>query len=145
MARMKLELPDHFHFRTEVEVLAEHLHLGLHLGNASLFTMLNEARIAFFVSLGWSEVDVEGAGTIMADAVVVYKAESHQGDTLRIEMTAGDFSRTGCDLFYRVTDAGTGAEVARAKTAIGFFDYGTRKIVPVPAGFRKRFAEDPQG
>jgi len=27
---------------------------------------------------------------------------------------------------------------------IGFMDYGTRKVVPVPAGFRKRFEEGPQ-
>ena len=140
MARIKLELPDHFHFRTEVLVQEQHLHRGLHLGSATLFTLLNEARIAFFVSLGWSEVDVDGAGTIMSDAVVVYKAESFLGDTLSIEMTAGDFSRTGCDLYYRVANARTGAEVARAKTAIGFFDYASRKIVPVPEGFRKRFA-----
>jgi 4-hydroxybenzoyl-CoA thioesterase len=136
---MKLELPEQFGFRTEIEVLEKHLHLGLHLGSATLFTLLNDARIAFFVALGWSEVDVEGAGTIMSDAVVLYKAESFQGDTLRIEMTAGEFSRTGCDLFYRVTNARTGAEVARAKTAIGFMDYATRKVVAVPAGFRKRF------
>ena len=122
-----------------MRILESHLHRGIHLGNATLFGLINEARMAFFESLGYSEVDVEGAGTIMADAVVVYRAESFEGDTLRFEVTAGEFSRMGCDLFYRVSHAGTGAEVARAKTAIGFLDYGTRRLLPVPAGFRNRF------
>ena len=141
MARIKLELPDQFPFRTEVAILESHIYRGIHLGNATLFALINEARIAFFESLGYSEVDVEGAGTIMSDAVVIYRAESFQGDVLRFEVTAGDFSRTCCDLFYRVSNAATGGEVARAKTAIGFLDYATRKVRPVPAGFRNRFPD----
>jgi hypothetical protein len=56
-------------------------------------------------------------------------------------VTAGDFSRIGCDLFYRVTNVKTGNEVARAKTAIGFFDYGARKLASVPEGFRSKFSQ----
>jgi len=73
--------------------------------------------------------------------VIVFKAEAFAGDTLAFEVTAGEFSRIGCDLFYRVTNTRTGVEVARAKTAIGFFDYGARKLVAVPDGFRSRFVE----
>ena len=62
------------------------------------------------------------------------------GDELAFEVTAGDFTRVGCDLFYKVTNSRTGAEVARAKTAIGFLDYEARKILPVPDGFRKKFS-----
>jgi hypothetical protein len=29
--------------------------------------------------------------------------------------------------------------VARAKTGIAFFDYGKRKVVPMPAPFKKAF------
>jgi 4-hydroxybenzoyl-CoA thioesterase len=139
VARIKLELPERFPFQTEVQVLEAHLHRGIHLGNAALFSLINDARMSFFESMGYSEVDVEGAGTIMSDAVVVYKSESFAGDLLRLEVTAGDFSRVGCDLFYRVTNAVTGVEVARAKTAIGFVDYGTRKLLAVPEAFKSRF------
>lgn len=139
MARIKLDLPDRFPFQTEVRIGAAHLHLGIHVGNGTLFELLNDARILFFESLGYSEVDVAGAGTIMADAVVVYKAESFAGDLLRFEVTAGEFSRTTCDLFYRVTKVPDGAEVARAKTAISFMDYTTRKVVAVPEAFKARF------
>jgi len=139
VARIKLDLPETYPFRTEVPIREADLHRGIHLGNVTLFGLINQARVLFLESLGYSEVDVEGAGTIMADAVVVYRGESFAGDVLRFEVTAGDFSRTGCDFFYRVTKGDGATEVARAKTAITFMDYATRKVQPVPEPFRARF------
>lgn len=141
MARIKLELPDHFPFRTTIEVRETDINRGGHLANDALFSLMNVARVRFYASLGYREDDVEGTGTIMSDAVILYRAESFAGDVLAFEVTAGEFSRIGCDLFYRITRADTGAEVARAKTAISFFDYGTRKVSPVPAGFKHAFTE----
>ena len=140
MARIKLDLPERFHFQTRIGIRESDMNQGGHLGNDALFSLLNEARVKFYGSLGYSEGNVEGAGTIMSDAVIVYKAESFAGDELEFEVTAGDFSRIGCELYYRVTNTRTGAEVARAKTAIGFRDYQARKILPVPDGFRSKFA-----
>jgi acyl-CoA thioesterase FadM len=142
VARIKLDLPDRFHFKTEIDVRPSDMNRGGHLANDALFSLMNEARVQFYGSLGFREEDVEGTGTIMSDAVIVYKAESFAGDTLAFEVTAGEFSRIGCDLFYRVTNTKTGAEVARAKTAIGFFDYGARKVTAVPTGFRSKFVQD---
>ena len=67
--------------------------------------------------------------------------QSYSGDTLAIDVAAGDFTRVGCDLFYRITNARTGVEVAQAKTAITFFDYQTGKVKPVPQKFLDRFVQ----
>ena len=145
MARIKLDLPERFPFVTEIDVRESDMNRGGHLANDALFSLMNEARVKFYESLGYREEDVEGTGTIMSDAVIVYKAESFAGDRLAFEVTAGDFSRIGCDLFYRVTNVRTGHEVARAKTAIGFFDYVARKLIQVPEGFRTKFTQDLAG
>jgi acyl-CoA thioester hydrolase len=139
MARTKLDLPEHFPFRTEIEVRETDINRGGHLANDALFSLMNVARVRFYASLGYREDDVEGTGTIMSDAVILYRAESFAGDVLAFEVTAGEFSRIGCDLFYRITNARTGVEVARAKTAISFFDYEARKVSPVPEGFKRAF------
>ena len=144
MPRIKLELPEHFHFKTEIHVRESDLNHGGFLGNDALFSLMNEARIQFYNSLGYSEENVDGAGTVMSDAVIVFKSESSAGDGLTFELAAGDFTRIGCDLYYRITNAATGVEVARAKTAIGFLDYRERKMLPVPKPFRALF-EDPAG
>ncbi len=76
----------------------------------------------------------------MIDAVIVYKSQAFYGDVLRIEVTAGNFSRYGLDFIYRLSHKSTGKEVARAKTGVAFFDYGKKSIVRVPEKFRSVFA-----
>jgi 4-hydroxybenzoyl-CoA thioesterase len=51
-----------------------------------------------------------------------------------------DLRSRACDLLYRISDVATGAEIARVKTGIVFFDYAARRVVSVPAPFREAFA-----
>jgi acyl-CoA thioesterase FadM len=136
MGRVRLELPTEFQFSTDIPVRITDVNYGGHLGNDALLGMLHEARVQFLQHLGCSEQNVEGVGIIMADAVVVYRSETFYGDLLKVEVTAAEPQRTGCDLLYRVTRADNGREVARAKTGIVFFDYGARKVTAMPPGFR---------
>jgi len=140
VARVRIELPQSFRFTTEIQVRINDVNYGGHLGNDSLLSILQEARVRMLKDRGWSELNVGGVGLIMSDAAVMYRSEAFHGDMLRIDLDTADFSSTGCDLLYRVTNASTGKEVARAKTGITFFDYSTRKVVPVPAVFREAFS-----
>jgi len=125
VARVKLEMPMVYSFRTELTVRITDINYGGHLGNGSVLGLMHEARIRFLKSFGYSELNVEGFGTIMLDSVVIYKAQAFAGDVLQVELAAGDFSRLGCDIFYRITKKETGVEVALAKTGIAVFDYAS--------------------
>jgi acyl-CoA thioester hydrolase len=138
VARIKLEMPSDYPFRTELTVRITDINYGGHLGNADVLALMHEARVRFLKSYGYSETDVEGYGTIMLDSVVIYKSQAFAGDILQIEVAAGDFSRIGCDIFYRITNKGTGAEVALAKTGVAVFDYAHQKRVSPPDLFVKR-------
>jgi acyl-CoA thioester hydrolase len=138
VARIKVPLPDEFPFSTEIEVTIAYINYGGHLGNDSLMTILQEARLRFLESFGYSEKDVEGVGIIMTDAAVEYRSECFRGDTLRIHVAAADPGGRGCDICYLVQNLGTGKEAAKAKTGILFFDYETRKPAHMPSGFRAR-------
>ena len=137
MSRLRIELPSIFPFRTALDVRVTDLNYGNHLGNDALLGLLHEARVRFLASLGYSELSVEGLGILMADCAIVYKAQGRLGDRLQVEVGVGDFTRSGCDLFYRVLRGD--AELARAKTGIVFYDYRAEAVRPVPAGFRMRF------
>lgn len=139
MARVKVDLPDTFQFKTEIPIRIDDINYGGHLGNDAVLSILQEARVQMLKALGWSEVDADGAGMIMSDATVMYKSEAFHGDVLTIEIAVADMSGVGCDVFYRVTNKMSGKEVVRAKTGLVFFDYAKRKVVPVPQQFRKRF------
>lgn len=136
MARIQIDLPEHFAFSTEIPLYVGHLNYGGHLDNALLLSLVSEARLRFFKSMGHTELDVEGLGIIVADAALQYKSEAFHGEVMVVQMTAGDFSSKGCDLLWRMTDKETRREVARGKTGIVFFDYASRKVAPVPGNFR---------
>ncbi len=136
MARVKLDVPEEFSFSTELHVRINDINYGGHLGNDSVLSFVHEARVRFLKSYGYSEADIEGVGFIMTDAVVVYKSEGFYGDRLLVEVAVRDFTKTGCDFLFRLTNKETKKEVARAKTGIVFFDYTSRKVAAVPQRFR---------
>jgi 4-hydroxybenzoyl-CoA thioesterase len=142
MARITIELPEHFPFTTELQIYQGHINEAQHLDNAQLLGLVSEARQRFFTALGLTQTRVQDAvGIVIADAAVQYLSEAFYGETLVFDMRARDFSRYGCDLVYRVRDKASGREVARAKTGIVFFDYATRKVAPIPEVFRERTAD----
>lgn len=140
MARVQLVLPEYFPFKTEIDVRPMDIDRSGRLSLQSLLILMNEARIKLYRSMEYRDGNVEGADTVLADAILIREAHVSAGDLLTIEVTARSFSRTGCDLYCRVTNTNTGAEVARAKAAIEFIDPGMRRPVAVPERFRNRFA-----
>jgi acyl-CoA thioester hydrolase len=139
MPRVKLDLPQHFAFTTEVPVRITDINYGGHLGNDAILGIVQEARLQFLRQRGLSEADVGGAGIIMTDAVVMYKAEAFYGDVLVVEVAIQDLQPLACDFVFRLTSKDSGKEVARAKTGIAFFDYARRRIVEAPSAFRAAF------
>ena len=135
MARIVFDLPPHFGFDTEVQVYINHVNYGGHLDNALLLTLVSEARVRFFKSLGWTESDVAGCPIVVGDLVAQYKSEGFHGETMRVRMLPQDFNRYGFDLAYCMDDVDTGREVARGKIGIVFIDRDTRKPAPVPPAF----------
>jgi len=134
MARIRVELPEKFLFETEIAVRASDLNYGGHLGNDTLLTLLQEARILFYRQLGFnSEISFEGTvGQIISDAAIQYKSESFLGDVLNIQLGVVEITKFGFDMVYRVVNKETGKEIAFAKTGIVCFDYEKRKVASIP-------------
>ena len=139
MARIRIDLPDELSFSTDITLYQSHMNYGGHLDNALLLSVVSEARVRFFKSLGYSELDVEGAGIIVTDAALQYRSEAFHGEVMCVAMGVADIAGKGCDLVWRMAEKTSDREVARGKTGIVFFDYVARKVVSVPAGFRARF------
>lgn len=134
MTRLSLELPEQFIFKTELTVRASDVNYGGHVGNDSILTLMQEARIIFYQQLGFkSELNFEGSvGHIIADALVIYRSESFLGDKLQIEIGVKDFSKYGFDMVYLITNLTRSLETARGKTGIVCYDYERRKVATIP-------------
>ena len=135
MARIKIDLPESFSFRTSFVVRITDLNYGDHVGNDTVLSFIHEARVRYLQSLGYRELNLEGVGLIMADAALVFKNEIYYGDELLISIRAAEFSRVGFDLIYKMEKKPADQPlitVALVKTAMVCFDYGQKKVVRLP-------------
>jgi acyl-CoA thioester hydrolase len=140
MSRIKIDLPGSFSFETTMKVRITDLNYGSHVGNDTVLAYLHEARMEFLDSLGYSELNLEGVGLIMADAAVVFKNEMFYADELYIRVQPVDSSRVGFDLVYSI-EKKTGAArlpVVLAKTAMICYDYTSKKMVGLPASAKNK-------
>ena len=140
MARVEIELPERFDFRTELPVRVTDLNFAGHVGHDRLLSFAHEARAQLFAAHGWSELDVAGVGIVIAEVAAAYRAEAKYGMTLVVEVAVADLRTRACDLYYRLTRQDTGTEVARVRTGIVFRDYGSGKVAHIPEVFRAAFA-----
>jgi acyl-CoA thioester hydrolase len=139
MPRVKLKPLDRYSFRTEIVIRVTDLNYGGHLGNDRLLSLLHEARVAFLAEHGLSEPDCGGVSLTMGDAVLVYRGEAFAGDQLRFEVAAGEPSRFGFRLFYRVTRLPAGEEIALAETGMVCYDYEEKKLCRLPEAVKRNF------
>src|SRR6478609_6879643 len=115
MPRIQIELPDTFLFSAELPVRIADINYGGHVGNDAILTIMQEARVIYYRSLGFKdEMNFEGTvGQIIADAAIQYKSESFIGDVLVVELAVADFNKYGFDMLYRISNKASGKEVAR--------------------------------
>ncbi len=140
MARIQIRLPSQFAFSTDLTLYQSHINYGGHLDNALLLSLVSEARVRFFKLLGYTELNVEGVGIVVSDAALQYRSEAFHGEVMVLRMGAADLGRKGFDMVWSMNEKSTQREVARGKTGIVFFDYETRKVVPMPDALRDKLA-----
>ena len=141
MPRIQLIPAPRYPFVTEIQIYISHVNQGGHLDNAQLLTLVSEARVRFFKSLGYVESAVEGVLTVVGDIVAQYQSEGFHGETMRVEMLPADFNKYGFDLQFRMSDKASGREVALGKIGIVFITREHRKVALVPAAFRERVSQ----
>ena len=138
MARIRISTPDTFSFSCVIPVRITDINYGGHVGNDTLLTLVHEARMQYLGQWGYTEMNMEGAGLIMADAGIEFKKELFHGDQVIASVVAGEFTRIGFDLYYKLekTTANGPVTVALAKTGMICFDYTQKKMVAVPEAAR---------
>ncbi len=142
MSRIKIDIPPSFSFSTSFAVRITDLNYGAHVGNDKVLSFLHEARVRFLKSLGYTELNMEGVGMIMADAALIFKNELYYGDELLISIKPLEYSRVGFDLIYKIEKKSEDQllTVAVAKTAMVCFDYGLKKVATLPEAAKNKLS-----
>ncbi|MCO5044941.1 MAG: thioesterase family protein [Kiritimatiellae bacterium] len=136
MPRQKINLPERWAFSTAIPVRITDLNYGRHVGNDTMLSLLQEARVQWLRGLGYpSELLAEPVGLILVDIGIRFKAELVYGDVATVSIAVTEVSKRGFELTYFVTKGDEAAEVARATTGFVFFDYAARRLAEPPAEF----------
>ena len=140
MARVKIQLPDHFSFFCSIPIRITDLNYGGHAGNDTILSIIHEARMQFLQSIGYTEMNIAGVGMIMSDAAIEFKSELFYGDIVIASVAAGEVSKIGFELIYKLEKKTKDKTivVAAAKTDMICYDYEKKKIVSVPEEAKTR-------
>ena len=137
--RIKLQEQSHYRFQYKRKIRKSDLNYAGHLGNDNIISLIQEARIAVFNELGFTELDLgDGStGIIIGDLAVNFKAEGFEGDELLIESQFSEPQKNSIRLFYRVTRVTDRVIIAFVETGLVAFDYESHK----PSEWTDKFME----
>ncbi len=133
MARVKIHVPDIQFTSIPLQVRITDINYGNHLANNALVGLLHEARMQWLKSGGFSELDGNGGGLIMADLAVEYKQQLFWADNVDCLTGADVTSAKSFDMYYKLISQNKVA--ALAKTGMVYFDYQLGKVANIPADF----------
>ena len=134
--RVKLKIPNFFHFKTLMKVRVTDLNYGQHMGNDVFLTFAHESRVRYFKTIEMTERNFFGFSLIMADSVVKYKSQAFLGDEICIKISVVNCTSHGFQLFYLLKNNHTKIDVAYIQTSMVFYNYEKEKIMPFPKKFK---------
>lgn len=134
MARIKIELPAAISFTTNIPVRITDVNYGGHVGNDAILSIIHEGRMQYLANYNYTELDFGGIGLIMSDVGIEFKGELFYKDIIIASITAGNFSKVGFDIYYKLEKEINGQLqlIAIAKTGMVGYDYSKKKIAPIP-------------
>jgi acyl-CoA thioester hydrolase len=134
MARIKLLIPENKIAALTVPVRITDVNYGNHVGNDAFVSIIHEARMQWLQKYGYTELNIEGVGLILADLAVEFKSEAFYGDTIEIIISVGEVSKVSFELFYQlsVNRKNTIIIVAFAKTGMVCYNYTIKKVMALP-------------
>ncbi|OEU72872.1 MAG: hypothetical protein BA864_15110 [Desulfuromonadales bacterium C00003093] len=131
---------EEFRFSFPYRVRVSDVNYGGHVANSAVLNIFQDARIAYFSTLGpYSELDLGGCGIIMPEAHVFFRAEMFLNDQLTVAVRCTELKRSAFTLEYRVER--DGMLTAEGTTPVVCFNYQTRKPCRIPESFRLAMTE----
>lgn len=138
MARIKIEVPEKVIASFHIPVRITDINYGNHLGNDAFVSIVHEARMQWLHQYGYTELNIERTGLIMSDLSVEFKSESFYGDVVEVNISAGEISRVGFELYYQLVAVRNNGRIllANAKTGMVSYDYDAKKVIAIPEKLR---------
>ncbi|WP_043422100.1 acyl-CoA thioesterase [Cupriavidus basilensis] len=108
-----------------------------HVNNTVYFRYLEQARIAWFESLGHGGKDADGRGPVIINAHMTFMKQLRYPGDIECRMFAGGLGRTSFETRMEILRADQpGVVYAEGGAKVVWCDYAAEKSVPVPSAIR---------
>lgn len=134
MYNAPIALPEKFAFNTTLTIYVNDLVGGLHVGNHTLISYLNETQMRFITALGFPTLTVGTAVTFNTELAVNYLREARYGDVLTVSCHIEPLDARDYRIVYLMQNQ-HGKDVLHAQMGMVFVDQTTGRRCDVPEAF----------
>jgi acyl-CoA thioester hydrolase len=132
---------EHYSFSTTLDVRISDINYGGHLGNDRYLAFFHEARLRYLKQFGLSEANIgDGAGLIMTESHVNYKAEAFLGDVIEVRIGISETKGSRFLMEYEMIRPSDQRVIGTGYTRLAAFDYSARKLARLPQSFMDKIA-----
>ena len=132
-----------FRFYHPIEVRYGDLDPQGHVNNAKYLTYFEQARIAYWIDMGFFTTDQSfmEIGVILADVHLTYLAPVYFGQKIKVGVHVARLGNKSMTWEQNVVNVESGKELARAEIVIVAYDYRQEKTIPIPQEWREKIVE----
>jgi len=129
-----------FRFYHPIEVRYGDLDPQGHVNNAKYLTYFEQARIAYWIAMGFFTIDQSfmEIGVILADVHLTYLAPVYFGQKINVGVHVARLGNKSMTWEQKVIEAESGKELAKAEIVIVAYDYKQEKSIPIPQEWREK-------
>jgi len=129
-----------YHFYHPIEVRYGDLDPQGHLNNANFLTYFEQARIQYWIQMGFFTKDQSfmEIGVIVADIHLAYLAPVYFGQNIKVGVRVAKLGNKSMTWEQNITDADTGKELAKGELVIVAYDYKVEKTISIPQAWREK-------
>ncbi len=132
-----------YHFYHPIEVRYGDLDPQGHLNNAKFLTYFEQARIQYWIQMGFFTKDQSfmEIGVIVADVHLTYLAPVYFGQNVKVGVRVVKLGNKSMTWEQNIVDADAGKELARGELVIVAYDYKEEKTISIPQLWRDKIIE----
>lgn len=132
-----------YRFYHPVEVRYGDLDPQGHLNNAKFLTYFEQARIQYWIQMGFFTKDQSfmEIGVIVADVHLTYLAPVYFGQDIKVGVRVAKLGNKSMTWEQNIVEADTGKELARGELIIVAYDYKDEKTIALPQLWREKIIE----
>jgi acyl-CoA thioester hydrolase len=132
-----------YRFYHSVEVRYGDLDPQGHVNNAKHLTYFEQARIAYWIEMGFFTKDQSfmELGVILADVHIIYLEPIYFRQNIKVGVHVAKMGNKSMTWEQNIVDTEFGRELAKGEVVVVAYDYKKEKTIPIPQEWREKIIQ----